>query len=795
MLRSLDQLMERKEGGDMYLLWVPLIGDVRTLMMDEAHASRYLVHSGADKMYYDLRDMYGGHLKIPEWKYDIITMDFTTRLPRSSSGYDTNWLIVDRLTKAEIEEIQSIGPELVQETTNKVILIKEKLRADEISLKRGYCDNCALSRSLTGKDTSWDIVRLPILWGIVHSANLDFASLIWDEFEWQAIDKPTKPSKMSKLMYYRFTKLIIDHFLSCNESIPRRFDSVMHSEGQDLPLTKLTNTVKGTYRFGIGIPDIMIDDAFKKSAGYKYYKAKKAESEKAKAFEEPEEHHESPVRSGKGKGYMRLGDQEANVLSVFKKNDVLKKPISLTTADNIVEEQAAVELAKSLSIEEQLHQQRQAVAGEGSSAVHNKYYEFENISATDSDATQDSSRSDTDEEKDVEIDDSDDSDMDLSEDEPKGDDDDAGYKVFIMLNETPTNELMNFMSHPVYTDAQITSAEMFLDKATHHLSSPPANTTSYPIPHPQQNSLQAKAKKLMKKAKKNMRKINFKKAVAQKFKEYDQKLEALTNVIATEVIDKVVQAKFLTKMKKLQPTLIPKAVANYVKPKLKNMDPHNDREGENRKKRRTDAGEPSFRSSRKDKTPMVHDPKDTHKLKELLQKDVLTIADLEGARLEKLKQQYKNDMELEYHVDQLKAAVLSEAQWNSDEGDMSMPSSFERHMSKSTKPHPSFYNNNFYYLVYLSTKEKYTTSLTKHYASRTRQRLMWAVLTVPDISEGRPAYQGAAPSGFCGGEGGDRELVIVKEFVGELLGKRGDEGGRRWLCLQGSCMAIWYLLE
>ncbi|GJT33623.1 putative reverse transcriptase domain-containing protein [Tanacetum coccineum] len=61
MLCGLDQLMERKEGGGMYLLWVPLIGDVRTLMMDEAHASR---------------------------------------LPRSSSGYDMNWVIVDRLTKS-----------------------------------------------------------------------------------------------------------------------------------------------------------------------------------------------------------------------------------------------------------------------------------------------------------------------------------------------------------------------------------------------------------------------------------------------------------------------------------------------------------------------------------------------------------------------------------------------------------------------------------------------------------------------------------------------------------------------
>ncbi|GJZ59154.1 hypothetical protein Tco_0614970, partial [Tanacetum coccineum] len=71
--------------------------------------------------------------------------------------------------------------------------------------------------------------------------------------------------------------------------------------------------------------------------------------------------------------------------------------------------------------------------------------------------------------------------------------------------------------------------------------------------------------------------------------------------------------------------------------------------------------------------------------KELIQKDKLTIADLEGTRLEWLKVQYKIDVELEYYVSQLKAAVLSEAQWNSDEGDVSKPRLFERHISKSIK--------------------------------------------------------------------------------------------------------------
>ncbi|GKB09245.1 putative reverse transcriptase domain-containing protein [Tanacetum coccineum] len=38
--------------------------------------------------------------EIPEWKWDKITMDFITKLPRTKSGHDTIWVIVDRLTKS-----------------------------------------------------------------------------------------------------------------------------------------------------------------------------------------------------------------------------------------------------------------------------------------------------------------------------------------------------------------------------------------------------------------------------------------------------------------------------------------------------------------------------------------------------------------------------------------------------------------------------------------------------------------------------------------------------------------------
>nr|GEV57151.1 putative reverse transcriptase domain-containing protein [Tanacetum cinerariifolium] len=72
MLKGLDKQLERKEDGELYLaerIWVPLYGNLRTLIMNEAHATRYSVHPGADKMYYDLRGLYWW----PIMKKDIAT--------------------------------------------------------------------------------------------------------------------------------------------------------------------------------------------------------------------------------------------------------------------------------------------------------------------------------------------------------------------------------------------------------------------------------------------------------------------------------------------------------------------------------------------------------------------------------------------------------------------------------------------------------------------------------------------------------------------------------------------------
>ncbi|GJX41644.1 reverse transcriptase domain-containing protein [Tanacetum coccineum] len=112
--------------------WIPCFGNLRALIMHESHKSKYSIHPGSDKMYQDLKKLYwwpnmkaeiatyvskcmtcakvkaeyqkpSGLLVqpvIPVWKWENITMDFVTKLPKTTSGQDTIWVIVDRLTKS-----------------------------------------------------------------------------------------------------------------------------------------------------------------------------------------------------------------------------------------------------------------------------------------------------------------------------------------------------------------------------------------------------------------------------------------------------------------------------------------------------------------------------------------------------------------------------------------------------------------------------------------------------------------------------------------------------------------------
>nr|GFA42171.1 putative reverse transcriptase domain-containing protein [Tanacetum cinerariifolium] len=55
-LRGLETHFERRDDGGIHFfdrIWIPSVSGVRKLIMDEAHTSRYSIHLGADKMYYE----------------------------------------------------------------------------------------------------------------------------------------------------------------------------------------------------------------------------------------------------------------------------------------------------------------------------------------------------------------------------------------------------------------------------------------------------------------------------------------------------------------------------------------------------------------------------------------------------------------------------------------------------------------------------------------------------------------------------------------------------------------------
>nr|GEW33883.1 putative reverse transcriptase domain-containing protein [Tanacetum cinerariifolium] len=129
-----NEKLEPRADGTLCLnnkSWLSCYGNLRTMIMYKSHKSKYSVHPGFDKMYQDIKLLYSwpnikadiatyiskcltclrvkaehqrssGLLvqpEIPQWKWDNVTMDFVTKLPRTQGRNETIWVVVDRLTK------------------------------------------------------------------------------------------------------------------------------------------------------------------------------------------------------------------------------------------------------------------------------------------------------------------------------------------------------------------------------------------------------------------------------------------------------------------------------------------------------------------------------------------------------------------------------------------------------------------------------------------------------------------------------------------------------------------------
>ncbi|KAL0557203.1 hypothetical protein IC582_005721 [Cucumis melo] len=122
------------DGGLLFerRLCVPSDSAIKTELLSEAHSSPFSMHPGSTKMYQDLKWVYWWRnmkrevaefvsrclvcqqvkaprqkpagllqpLSIPEWKWENVSMDFITGLPRTLRGFTVIWVVVDRLTKS-----------------------------------------------------------------------------------------------------------------------------------------------------------------------------------------------------------------------------------------------------------------------------------------------------------------------------------------------------------------------------------------------------------------------------------------------------------------------------------------------------------------------------------------------------------------------------------------------------------------------------------------------------------------------------------------------------------------------
>ncbi|GJY87778.1 putative reverse transcriptase domain-containing protein [Tanacetum coccineum] len=189
-----------------------MLRDVRTIIMDESYAMRYSIHPGADKMYYDLRGTYwwpgmkkdiatyvskcftcskvktehqrpSGLLQqpeIPEWKWDMITMDFITKLPRSSSRLQDG----EKALGTRLDMGMTYHPQTDRQSEHTIQILENMLRACVINfggswdtylpLAEFFYNNsyhssirCAPFEALYGRKC-----RSPVLWAEVGEKQL-----------------------------------------------------------------------------------------------------------------------------------------------------------------------------------------------------------------------------------------------------------------------------------------------------------------------------------------------------------------------------------------------------------------------------------------------------------------------------------------------------------------------------------------------------------------------------------------------------------------------------------------------
>nr|GFB96384.1 hypothetical protein [Tanacetum cinerariifolium] len=133
-----------------------------------------------------------------------------------------------------------------------------------------------INKCLTGKSSGVDSFKLSqaqMLWGFYHRINIDFAYLIQEDFMYQVEHKNQKRS--NEMYYPRFTKVIIDYFMTRKPSISRRNRINWHYVRDDVLFStiKVVSRHQTTQQYGAILPIELTTDEIRNSKAYKEYYA------------------------------------------------------------------------------------------------------------------------------------------------------------------------------------------------------------------------------------------------------------------------------------------------------------------------------------------------------------------------------------------------------------------------------------------------------------------------------------------------------------------------------------------
>ncbi|GJQ94405.1 hypothetical protein Tco_0005544 [Tanacetum coccineum] len=109
--------------------------------------------------------------------------------------------------------------------------------------------------------------------GMFNQKNVDYVALLWEDFMYQADNKERSSARKEHMPYPRFTKFIINHFISKDKSISMRNRINLYTVRDDslLGTLKFVSKTDESQKYGALIPDGMINQDIKDTVAYKTY--------------------------------------------------------------------------------------------------------------------------------------------------------------------------------------------------------------------------------------------------------------------------------------------------------------------------------------------------------------------------------------------------------------------------------------------------------------------------------------------------------------------------------------------